>query len=61
MQVGVYDALGRTIVTESVTLPAAGEQKIELDLSAQPAGVFVLKLQTPRGVVTRRIVRTGGR
>jgi uncharacterized repeat protein (TIGR01451 family) len=61
VQIGVYDALGRAVCTRSVTLPAAGEQNVELDLSTQPAGVFVLKLQTPRGVVTRRVIRTGGK
>ncbi len=61
VQIGVYDALGRAVCTRSASLPATGERKVELDLSAQPAGVFVLKLQTPRGVVTRRIVRTGGK
>jgi hypothetical protein len=57
VHVTVYDALGRVVASRRVQ-QGAGERKEEFDLSACRPGVLLFKLQTPRGVITRRIVRS---
>ncbi|HEX8528921.1 MAG TPA: T9SS type A sorting domain-containing protein, partial [Cytophagales bacterium] len=57
VHIAVYDALGRLVASRRVPL-VAGERKEEFDLSACRPGVLLFKLQTPGGVVTRRIVRS---
>ncbi len=57
VHIAVYDALGRLVASRRV-LQTAGEHKEEFDLSACRPGVLLFKLQTPQGVITRRIVRS---
>jgi hypothetical protein len=56
--VAVYDALGRLVLSRRVRRGAAGEHREAFDLSACRPGVLLFRLQTPQGVVTRRIVRS---
>ena len=50
----VFDALGRTVQT--VTVPA-GTTTQELNLTAVPTGVYLLRARTAHNVTTHRIVR----
>jgi PKD repeat protein len=50
------DVTGRTVLQHS-SPQAAGAVSLELDLTAQPAGVYFLQVTTPQGVETRRLVR----
>lgn len=49
----VTDALGRTVLSQAGT-SSAGSRRI--DLSGQPAGMYMLRLSSPQGLVTRRLV-----
>jgi uncharacterized repeat protein (TIGR01451 family) len=57
VHIAVYDALGRLVASRRVQ-QFAGEHKEEFDLSSCRPGVLLFKLQTPQGVVTRRLVRS---
>lgn len=48
----VFDRMGRTIKTWSPESPST-----MLDLEALPAGTYLLKIETPKGRVTRQVVR----
>lgn len=52
----VVTVLGKSVLhfTQSV---AAGGQLLPLDLSAQPAGIYLLHLQTPQGQQTLRLLK----
>lgn len=49
----VTDALGRTVLSQAGT-SSTGSRRI--DLSGQPAGVYLLRLQAPQGTVARRLI-----
>ena len=49
----VTDALGRTVLSQGGT-SSTGSRRI--DLSEQPAGVYMLRLQGPQGTVARRLI-----
>ena len=49
------DALGRTLRTETVPLPAAGLRH-ELNLAGLPAGIYALQVQAGTAAATRRLV-----
>ncbi|GAB3837440.1 T9SS type A sorting domain-containing protein [Hymenobacter jeollabukensis] len=49
----VTDALGRTVLRQGSSTSTAPRR---IDLSGQPAGVYVLRLSGPQGAVTRRLV-----
>ena len=51
----LFDLSGKRII-QSVG-PDQNGQQIDLDLSQQPAGIYVLRLQTKTGVATRRITK----
>ena len=53
----VYDMLGRVVQQQQVSAPNPAGTVRELDLSAQPAGVYLLQVQTRGGMDVRRIVR----
>ena len=53
----VYDMLGRVVQQQQVSAPNPAGTVRELDLSAQPAGVYLLQVQTRGGMDIRRIVR----
>jgi hypothetical protein len=52
----VMNALGKPVLTLREQLPA-GPAQLSLDLSAQPAGVYVLRLQGPDGPLTLRLLK----
>ncbi|MBF9142772.1 beta strand repeat-containing protein [Hymenobacter properus] len=54
VQLNVYDALGRVVLTQQV---AAGQTETQLNLSAAAAGVYTLRVTTEGGTDLRRIVR----
>ena len=49
----VTDAQGRTVLRQA----ASGAQSRTLDLQHQPAGFYLLRLDTPQGFVVRRLVK----
>lgn len=49
----VTDALGRTVLSQAGTT-STGSRRI--DLSGQPAGIYLLRLSSEQGLVTRRLV-----
>jgi len=50
----VSDLLGRTVLTQPATRAA---QPRTLDLSAQPTGVYTLRLDTPAGYVVQKLLK----
>ena len=53
----VFDLLGRQVQQATISAPNPAGTVRELDLSAQPTGVYLLRVQTPGGLDVRRIVR----
>ena len=51
----VRDATGRVVLHEAA--PAAAATVRTLDLGTLPAGIYTVQLATPRGLVTRKLVR----
>ena len=51
----LFDALGRTVRSATVALPAAGLRH-ELSLSGLPAGIYALQVQAGVAAATRRLV-----
>ncbi|MDO7848804.1 T9SS type A sorting domain-containing protein [Hymenobacter sp. M29] len=54
VQLSVFDALGRVVLTQKV---AAGQAQTQLNLSAAATGVYTLRVTTEGGTDVRRIVR----
>ncbi|OUJ75953.1 T9SS type A sorting domain-containing protein [Hymenobacter crusticola] len=52
----VRNAIGKTIVTLDQQVPV-GPQRLLLDLTQQPAGVYLMQLQTSSGSFVRKIVK----
>jgi hypothetical protein len=57
VEISVWDARGRLLETRQVRRSAAGRQPENFDLSHQPAGVFLVKVQTPKGVVLKKVIK----
>jgi hypothetical protein len=55
-QIRVFDMLGAPVQTVAATL-ATGENRIELDLSRLPAGVYVVRLSTGTGNAAVQLVK----
>ena len=51
----VLDATGRVVLHEAV--PAVAATSRVLDLGALPGGIYTVQLVTPRGLLTRKLVR----
>lgn len=58
VRLAVYDALGRRVALLRDEVLAAGRHHLRLDASAWAPGVYLVRVQTDRGVVTHRLVRT---
>ncbi len=56
VRVLVLDALGRTVLAPEAYARASGEQRIALDLSALPAGVYRVHVQTEAGGGVQTVV-----
>ncbi|QJX46460.1 T9SS type A sorting domain-containing protein [Hymenobacter taeanensis] len=56
LQGSIFNAMGRQIIAldKSVT---AGPSSTQLDLSNQPAGIYILQLRTPQALTTIRMVK----
>ncbi|OUJ71946.1 hypothetical protein BXP70_20205 [Hymenobacter crusticola] len=50
----VTDALGK-VVLQQAAAPASAANGRQLDLRGKPAGVYLLRLDTPEGVVVRKL------
>lgn len=50
----VADALGRVVLQQAASQPTAGTRTV--DLSQRPAGIYSLRLDTPRGPVVHQLV-----
>lgn len=55
VQLSVYDVLGRRVGVLLDGPVVAGRHAVALDASKLPAGLYVLRLETERGVVARRL------
>lgn len=55
--VTVFDALGKTVNVATNQVYGTGTYSLPLELSQQPAGNYYIRIQTPLGVVTKRIVK----
>jgi hypothetical protein len=54
----VVDKIGRAVLAQTFTPSgSAGEVRVEADLSAQASGLYVLKLQTAKGVIVRSVFK----
>ncbi len=60
IHISVYDALGRIVIAEYINL-ASENNKVELDFSAQKVGIFIIKLQSKNGIITKRLFKTGAK
>jgi hypothetical protein len=56
VEIAVYNTLGRPVLTVRQTLPA-GTTTLPLDLQAQPAGVYVVRLQGAAEPLTLRVLK----
>ncbi len=54
LQLSVYDALGRQLLSRSL---AAGTEHTSLDLSDYREGMYLIKIETRAGIIVRRILR----
>ncbi|MEL6612589.1 MAG: T9SS type A sorting domain-containing protein [Bacteroidota bacterium] len=52
----VYDALGRTVARLAEGMHATGRHAVRWDRAAQPAGLYVLRLQVGTDAVIRRMI-----
>lgn len=51
--VSVFDIYGKEVLSQDVTLR---HSKCELDLSTQPKGIYIIKVQTSKGVAVEKVV-----
>lgn len=52
--ISVYNSIGEAVLTRKVAVPATKE--IKLDLSNNPDGVYLVKIKTSEGTITKKIV-----
>ena len=52
LRVSVVDAMGRC----PLMIPADGEQRLRLDLSSLPTGLYIVRVQTASGMATRQLI-----
>ena len=57
VQLTLSDAMGRPLAVRTLRPGTRGEATVAFDLSTRPKGVYLLKLQTPRGVVVRKVCK----
>jgi hypothetical protein len=58
VEIELYDATGRRLLRQAVPFIPSPEYQVALDLAAYPAGLFTLRIQTSRGAINKRIIRT---
>ena len=52
----VVDALGRQVLGQNLSATAIGSKTVNLDLSAEKAGVYTLQIRTESGIATQKLV-----
>jgi uncharacterized repeat protein (TIGR01451 family) len=57
VEVSLVDAIGRTIHTSRITVNPNEDYQQHIDLSSIETGVYVIKLQTSKGVIVKRLVK----
>jgi hypothetical protein len=57
VQVTLFDPVGRALAVHTLAPGARGEQLVRFDLSAGQKGLYLLRLQTTKGVVVRKVYR----
>ncbi len=57
VQITLSDPVGRALAVRTLPPGTRGEQVVQFDLSAGRPGVYLLKLQTAKGVVVRKVCR----
>jgi len=55
--VTAWDATGRRVLSLTVLGKASGPVQAEMDLTAHPNGIYILKIETARAVVVRRVAK----
>lgn len=55
--VTAWDATGRRVLSLTVPGKASGPVQAEMDLTAHPDGIYILKIETARAVVVRRVAK----
>jgi hypothetical protein len=54
----IFDCLGRPLRTvEAPTLRLPGQFRLPLDLSGLPAGIYLIQVQTPAGVKSKKVLK----
>ncbi|QHT67189.1 T9SS type A sorting domain-containing protein [Rhodocytophaga rosea] len=56
VEISVWDALGRNVMNKNLTTNS-NQYKEVFDLSTEKSGVYLLKIQTSKGVTFRRIIK----
>lgn len=54
--VSVRDVLGKLVHEESINSSSSASQ-LELDISTQPKGIYIVTIKTPEAYITRRLVK----
>jgi uncharacterized repeat protein (TIGR01451 family) len=57
VQLTLSDAMGRPLAVRTLRPGAGGETAVAFDLSTRQKGLYLLKLQTPKGVVVRKVCK----
>jgi len=57
VQVTLSDAIGRALAVRTLRPGTGGAAVVAFDLSTRQKGVYLLKLQTPKGVVVRKVCK----
>ena len=52
--VSVYNALGEAIIQKRIIVPSGGEMKV--DLNNKPDGIYMIKMKTSAGTVTKKVI-----
>lgn len=55
--VTVYDELGKTVKVATNQVYTLGSYSVPLELGSQPAGNYYVRIQTPYGIVTKRLIK----
>jgi flagellar hook assembly protein FlgD len=56
VQIKVYDILGREVETLVNEIRTAGTHKVEFNASHLPSGVYLYKIETSQGMLTKKML-----
>jgi hypothetical protein len=57
VQLTLSDAMGRALAVRTLRPGTGGERSIRFDVATEPKGMYLLKLQTDRGVAVRKVCK----